>query len=71
MPDYDPLASHSTIVVIDWPTLKAVWLGLTLMFENYDWRGTGKDTLIEARRIVEIEMREQGYEKRLERLRDD
>jgi len=54
--------------VILWTELLDTWRCLTAMFANYHADGEGYQTLTDARRIVEVEMRAQGYEAEWRRL---
>lgn len=56
------------IVPIEWDVLKATYDGLYAVMNNYDTNGGGWETLVEAKRLVEIEMREQGYERQWKAL---
>jgi hypothetical protein len=47
---------------IEWFDLEVTWRTLTAMMNNYFTGGEGYSALVEARRLVEVEMREQGYE---------
>ena len=44
-----------------WTELLACWRTLTAMLPNYEAGGPGYEAIGEARRIVEVEMRAQGY----------
>lgn len=54
--------------VILWKELLDTWRTLTAMLANYHADGEGYQTLIDARRIVEVEMRAQGYQLEWKRL---
>lgn len=51
-----------------WETLEATWRGLTALMDLYKPDSEPYATLTEARRLVEVEMREEGFEKQWEQL---
>ena len=64
-------AEENEMVNISWSELEKAWLVVTRMLDNYDSGGQGWATLVAARRVIEIEMKVQGYEKQWERLVND
>ena len=53
------MTEPSTITPIALRVLTATWRGLTAVMESYEMTGEGWRTLVEARRLVEVEVREQ------------
>lgn len=47
--------------VFTWGELEAGWRFLTKLMQSFEPSGGGFATLVEARRLTEIEMREQGF----------
>ena len=54
--------------VLLWNELCDTWRTLTAMLPNYEPDGHGYEVLVEAKRIVEVEMRAQGFESEYKRL---
>ena len=53
---------------MEWLELELTWHGLTALIDIYKPSSEPFAILVESRRIVEIEMREQGFEEKWEQL---